>query len=587
MTQTAMIELPRYARNIQDLEAEFLLNLYNYPWAGIKQFFDVEPQGQAREWDGAPPDKYQSVIEAGGRRVLIDQYQIGAICDIRSKRQEDFCGRGIGKSMYDLGLKCAYWGVVLPYADQAIYGTKKPMGVRFVLTGNNIDTAKQLIGYIKNFIGTHPLFAGEIDPDSDSKLLLKLKNGTEYHVRAASDAARGLNPFSFLSERLGTIVGRTIVVCDEFAYVVDQTFWNEVVEPYLSLGMSGFWAATTPNGKENAAYTCSLDADFVVRRFPSWLNKYRDLAELLKIKRRLLAAGYPEIYNEEYEGIPQDQKYRYFSAQLVGVCHMLFPIKDDEPLLWDDAYIAENAARIVREHGELYLGCDPNKGKMESGQAADASAIVIVEARRSPDRLITRYAMEWGNTESSRPECRNAISTGDLIDKIRWLYHVLKIRYGKIDINPGKAYLEALKFEKNGLPPVYEKSQIDYIDTDSTKVSQLADELVRTKMEERAIGIPPHTDLQRALSRYGTQVKRTGAKRTDLIKALVYAHVAATERGMAVWAPGASAAVERSVGAATADRMGRAVLDRTMTSAGTGTLTSAGTYGTIKRRGAA
>jgi hypothetical protein len=383
-----------------------------------------------------------------------------------------------------------------------------------------MDTAKQLIGYIKNFIALHPLFAAEVDQSNDSKLLLKLKNGTEYHVRAASDAARGLNPYSYVSERYGrTIVGRTIVVCDEFAYVADQSFWNEVVEPYLSLGWSAFWAATTPNGKENAAYACSLDKDFVVRRFPSRLNKYRDLTELVRIKKRLIESGYPEVYNEEYEGIPQDQKYRFFSAQLVAACHLLFTGKADEPLLWDDAYIEAHAPEIVKGHGDLFLGCDPNKGKMEQGQVSDASAIWIVEADKGSDRLITRYAMEWGNPESSRPECRKAISTGDLIDKIRWLYHVLRIRYGKIDINPGKAFLEALKFEKNGLPPVLERAQIDYIDTDSPKQSELADELLLTQMEAKKVAIPPHTDIQRGFQRYGTKEKRTGFKKTDLIKA--------------------------------------------------------------------
>lgn len=576
-----MLEIPKYARNIRNLEASFLMSLYNHPAEGIKTFFDVEPQGKVVLWDGGPfEEQYQTLIEVAGKKTLVDKYQIGAIIDFKSKRQEDFCGRGIGKSMYDLALKCAWWGIVLPYADQAIYGTKKPMGVRFILVGNNMDTAKQLIGYIRNFLSCHPLFAAEIDPDSDSKLFLKLRNGTEYHVRAASDAARGLNPFSFLSERYGkTIVGRAIVVCDEFAYVVDQSFWNEVVEPYLSLGMSGFWAATTPNGKENAAYQCSLDKDFVVRRFPSWLNQYRNMAELLKIMNRLIDSGYPEVYDEEYNGIPQDQKYRYFSETLVNICHMLYPVTD-EPLLWDDAYIAANAPEIVKNHGDLFLGCDPNKGKLEKGQMADASAICIVEAQKNPDRLVTRYAMEWGNPESTRPECRKAISTGDLIDKIRWLYHVLRIRYGKTDINPGKAHLEALKFEKNGLPPVLEAAQIDYIDTDSPKQSDLADEILLTKMEDRKIGIPPHTDLQRAFARYGTRERRTGFKKTDLIKAVIYAHVAAVEKGATQWAPGVTVTVDRQkIGPSMPDRTGKNPLTRTMTSVGTRTMTSVGKYG--------
>ncbi len=576
-----MIELPKYARNIKNMEAGFLLNLYNHPAAGIKQFFEVEPQGTARIWDGDVVGEYQDLVTVGGRQVLVDQYQIGTIADFRSKRQEDFCGRGIGKSMYNLALKCAWWGVVLPYAEMALWGTRRPMAVRFVLTGNNLDTAKQLIQYIRNFIAVHPLFAAEIDPASDSKLFLKLKNGTEYHVRAASDAARGLNPFSFWSERFGrTIVGRTIVVCDEFAYVVDQTFWNEVVEPYLSLGWSGFWAATTPNGKENAAYSCSLDKDFVVRRFPSKLNIYRDLNELVRIKRRLLESGYPEVYAEEYDGIPQDQKWRLFSELLMQRCYELFPggvLSNDEPLLWTDGYIAEHAAELKARCGPLFGGADPNKGKEERGDAADAAAFSIREiVSQNPYKIVTRYSTVWGDPESTKPWEREQISSGDYIDRIRWLNHVLGLRFITIDGNPGKALMEALKFSKDGIPGV---RNIDWIDTDSPKKSKEADDLTETYMKDGKIGIPPDTDLQRAYSRYGTTEKRTGIKRTDRIKAEIYATWAAVMQGRGAWAPGTVAETGRTtIGASMPDRAGRPI-ERAMTSVGTRTMTSVGRYG--------
>lgn len=575
-----MFELPRYARNIRDIESDFLMNLYNHPLSGIQAFFDVVPQGGVNIWDGKIfDDQFKSLVTVGGRQVLVDKYQIGAICDFRSKRQEDFCGRGIGKSMYDLALKCAWWGVILPYVEMALYDTKKPMAVRFVLTGNNMDTAKQLIGYIKNFIACHPLFAAEIDPAADSKLFLRLKNGTEYHVRAASDAARGLNPFSFQSERYGTIVGRTVVVCDEFAYIVDQTFWNEVVEPYLSLGMSGFWAATTPNGKENTAYTCSLDADFVVRKFPSWLNKYRDMTELAKIRKRLVESGYPEVYNEEYLGEPQDQKYRLFSEVLMRRCYELFPggvLSPDEDL-WTDGYIAEHSGELKAKCGQLFAGCDPNKGKEERGNAADASAFSIIEVKQNPWRLVVRYSTVWGDPESTKPWERQAISSEALIDKIRWLNHVLNLRFIIIDSNPGKALMEALRFSKDGIPGV---RNIDWLDTDSSKKSEEADSLIKTYMEDAKFAAPPDTDFQRSAARYGTTEKRTGIKRTDRMKSVVYGVWAAIMQGRGDWAPGSTATVARTMPAASSfDRMGHKPTGRTMTSVGTNTLTSVRTHG--------
>lgn len=510
---------PQHIKKMEEMEAGFLLSLYNYPVVGVREFFEVDLQGEVRIED---------------EEVEFDDYQVGAFLDWRTKRQLDYCGRGVGKSQFMAALKWAYWGVVLPYVMKAVYRLKRPMAMRFVLTANNLETAKQLLQYIRSWIVIHPLFADEIDSQNDSKMYLRLKNGTEYHVRAATDSARGLNPYSYHSERLGiTIPGVTVVVCDEFAYVVDQTFFKEAVEPYLAaIGWSVFHALTTPNGKENMAYECSTDRDFNVRTTPSWLNEYRDMKELAKIRRRLVTAGFPEVYNEEYLGIPQDQKWRFFPEVLIRKCIELFPggVLNNDELLWSDQYIEEHAPELVKNCGDFYLGGDPNKGKMERGNLSDASAISIVEVRKNPFKVITRYAMEWGNPESVRPDCKKAIGLDEYTDKIEWLFRVLKIKKGLLDINPGVGIVSFLNRTHSWM-------NIDYIDTDSAKRSRDVDDNARTMMEKGERAIPPHIDIQRAYQRYGTGGKRTGKKMTDLVKADLYAVWCVVEGSISSWSP--------------------------------------------------
>ncbi len=548
------MEKPKHVRRLRNLEADLLLNLYNYPYLGVKEFFEVELQGEVRKGEDG--------------KIESDPYQVGAFLNIHSKRQMDFCGRGVGKSMYIAALKWAYWGVVLPYAESVIYDTKRPMSVRFVITGNNLDTAKQLLGYIRNFLAVHPLFAEEIDPNNDSKMFLKLRNGTEYHVRASSNSARGLNPYSYYSGRLGrTIIGRTIVVCDEFAYVVDQDFFKESVEPYLSMqGGSIFHSMTTPNGKDNMAYACSVDRDFLKRVFQSHLNKYKDLKELLKIKKRLIEKGCPEVYDEEYLAIPQDQKYRLYPEKLILRCIENFPggVLNLDEYLWTDEYIEKHGDELAAKTGGLYLGCDPNKGKGEKGQVSDAAAISVIEIRDKKPRVVVRYATEWGNEESSKPECRKDISINALMDKIRWLYKALKVRGGYVDINPGAAIVAVLQEE--GLP-------IDFVDTDSSKRSQEVDNLALVAMEEGDLAMPPDIDIQRGYQRYGSGEKRTGKKMTDLIKAVNYGIYRALDGSYQAWGAPSMASVK------TTDRYGgRSNIPggSNITSVGIRTLTSVG-----------
>jgi len=518
---------PTHIKKMESAEADFLMNLYNYPVVGVKEFFEVDLQGE---------------IWVEDELLKFDDYQIGAFLDWRSKRQLDYCGRGVGKSQFMAALKWAYWGVVLPYVMKAVYGLKRPMAIRFVLTANNLETAKQLLQYTRNWLTIHPLFADEIDSQNDSKMSLRLKNGTEFHVRASSDSARGLNPYSYHSDRLGrTVPGMTVIISDEFAYVVDQSFFKEAVEPYLAaIGFSVFHALTTPNGKENMAYDCSMDKDFKVRTTESHLNIYRDPRELAKIRRRLVDAGFPEVWNEEYLGIPQDQRWRFFPEKLILKCIEMFPggVLDQDVLLWSDAYIEEHASELVNKCGDLYLGGDPNKGKMERGNLSDACAISIVEVRKNPTKVITRYAMEWGNSESSREECRKAIGLNEYIDKLEWLFRVLKIKKGLLDINPGVGIV-------NGLQRRHPWMNIDCIDTDSPKLSRDVDSLALTMMESGERAIPPHIDLQRAYKRYGRAEKRTGKKKTDLVKADLYSIWCAMDGKVSSWSPGQTVKAEK------------------------------------------
>ncbi|MBN1881093.1 MAG: hypothetical protein JW885_02880 [Deltaproteobacteria bacterium] len=554
---------------MEQIESDLLISLYQNPVAGVREFFDVELQGDIRKDDDGI--------------ILWDDYQVGSFLDWRTRRQLEWCGRGVGKSMYLGALKWAYWGVVLPYVFMAIYRTKRPMGIRFVVTGNNMDTAKQLLQYIRNFIAVSPLFAAEIDQHNDSRMLLRLKNGTEYHVRAGSDAARGLNPYSFQSGRLGkTILGMTVVLADEYAYFVDQDFYTEVVEPYLSLGMSVFHAFSTPNGKENMAYQNSVDRDFTVRAFHSAQNAYRDMRELVKIYRRLVDMGFPEVWNEEYMGIPQDAKNRTFPERLVLRAIEGFPggVLDKDELLWTDEYIREHAEELVAKTGPLFLGGDPNKGKMERGQQSDACALAIVELQQNPFRLVLRYAAEWGNPESVKDEYREQIDLDEYTEKIIWLYKTLKIRQGGVDINPGRGIVLALS---NMTPPIL---NLDWIDTDSSKRGREIDDIALSLMEKGQLVIPPEMILRMCFKRYGTtNDKGTGKKKNDLMKAILYAVYMAVQEGVARHAPPEVVTIDRKGGIAM-PRTGRAesiLRERNLTSVGLSTLTSVGKHGTNLR----
>jgi hypothetical protein len=551
---------------MEQIESDLLFSLYEKPVVGVREFFDVELQGDIQQDDDGI--------------VRWDDYQVGSFLDWRTRRQLEWCGRGVGKSMYLGALKWAYWGVVLPYVFMAIFRTRRPMGIRFVVTGNNMDTAKQLLQYIRNFIALSPLFAAEIDQHNDSRMLLCLKNGTEYHVRAGSDAARGLNPYSFQSGRLGkTIVGMTVVLADEYAYFVDQDFYTEVVEPYLSLGMSVFHAFSTPNGKENQAYQNSIDRDFAVRTFHSAQNQYRDMRELAKIYRRLVEMGFGNVWNEEYMGIPQDAKMQTFPPRLIMRAIEGWPggVLDSDELLWTDAYIEEHAAELAAKTGNLFLGGDPNKGKMERGQKSDACALAIVEMQQNPFRLVLRYASEWGNPEDPRQECREPISLDAYTDRIAWLYKVLKIRQGGVDINPGRGIVLAFA---NMTPPIL---NIDWIDTDSSKRGREIDDIALSMMEKGQLVIPPEVVLQMCFKRYGTtDGKGTGKKRNDLMKAILYAVYTAVQEGVGRHAPPEVVTGGRENRDHTIPRNERAesvLRERNVTSVGISSRTSVGRHG--------
>jgi len=225
---------------------------------------------------------------------------------------------------------------------------------------------------------------------------------------------------------------------------------------------------------------------------------------------------------------------------LILKCIEMFPggVLDQDVLLWSDAYIEEHASELVNKCGDLYLGGDPNKGKMERGNLSDACAISIVEVRKNPTKVITRYAMEWGNSESSREECRKAIGLNEYIDKLEWLFRVLKIKKGLLDINPGVGIV-------NGLQRRHPWMNIDYIDTDSPKLSRDVDSLALTMMESGERAIPPHIDLQRAYKRYGRAEKRTGKKKTDLVKADLYSIWCAMDGKVSSWSPGQTVKAEK------------------------------------------
>jgi len=546
-----------------DLAGGVLEELYNIRLIG--KVYNHIPHADSSKWCRIRPGLY------------IDEYQIGAILDIRNQYQMNFCGRSVGKSTVMSSLPAAHWGAWLPYFDQMVYDTDRPMAIRFILIGNTLDTSKAMLQYIRAYLTQNPLTESLIDINNDSKTYLRLKNGTEYFVRSANNI-RGLNPASFKSRRYGkTIFGRTIILIDEYARVKRPNILDEDLSAYMNFSNGClFIANTTPWGKDNHAYKQSKEPRFKTRNFPTSANIHmQNRQNLVELKKWYEESGQKWIWNEEHMGMPSANHGQIFPNSWIDRVTYSEEEEEKRGSLWDDKDID-----TISESGEFkgfkyYLGGDPNKGKTGNTdhgnpRITDDSALSIVEETTGAV-LRLRYARLFTKSRHFLPGkiFGEQLSAEEYIEKIRWLYKKVPLKYGILDLNPGGGLVAALHTASTG-----QIKNVGVFDTDNGKLCEAAIQWLYTLGLEGRFRMPNDGDLARSFQAFNTQNKKTGFKKTDLVWSIIFACWNIQKTPVSEWSAGVRQGSSTS-------RIARPTLAQVQTYAGSRmrpTLTGGGRY---------